>query len=123
LLDILKYFLWNSVILSMCSFQFLLHCHNNVWSCRYIPVFWRNILPPSSGLIKMETVCTSETLVPIHMSTWYDNPEVQHRHLHRCEYLKSYILLYCCINSVICEIYSCHNLLSYFSLESCILQY
>jgi hypothetical protein len=44
---------------------------------RQIPVFWRNILFPSSGL-KMEIVCFSEMLVSTYKFTWHYNPENQH---------------------------------------------
>jgi hypothetical protein len=43
----------------------LLGC-NAMWTCKQIPTFRRNILPPSSGLmraLKKEVVCSSETLV------------------------------------------------------------
>jgi hypothetical protein len=44
---------------------------------------------PSSAL-KMETVCSSETLVSTFKSTRRNNPEDQHHHLHRSENLKSH---------------------------------
>jgi hypothetical protein len=46
------------------------------------PTFRRNTLPSSSGM-KMEAVCSSETLVAIYKSIWRKYPEDQHRHFHR----------------------------------------
>jgi hypothetical protein len=68
-------------------------------------VFWVVTL---CGLqLKMEAVCSSETLVSTFKSTWHYNPEDQHRHLHRRENLRSRIyLLYCiCILWTICKSY------------------
>jgi hypothetical protein len=36
--------------------------------CRYIPTFWRNVLPPSSGE-KMEVASFSEMFIPIYEAT------------------------------------------------------
>jgi hypothetical protein len=45
--------------------------------CRYIPTFWRNLLPPSSGE-KMEEASSSEMLIPIYQATQYHVPEGFH---------------------------------------------
>jgi hypothetical protein len=58
------------------------------WNCRQVPTFRRNVLPPSSAL-KIEAICSSETLVSTYKSIWHFYPEDQHRHLHRRESLKS----------------------------------
>jgi hypothetical protein len=55
-------------------------------------VFWRNILPSSSGL-KMEAVCSSETLVSTYKPIRRFNPYDQQRHIHRLENLKSHIAM------------------------------
>jgi hypothetical protein len=39
--------------------------------------------------LKMEAVCSFETLITTHNSTLRDNPEDYHRHLNHCENLKS----------------------------------
>jgi hypothetical protein len=41
-----------------------------------------------SSALKMEAVCSSETLVSTYKSTRRYYPEDQHRHLHRSENLK-----------------------------------
>jgi hypothetical protein len=56
-------------------------------------MFWRNILLPALGL-KNETVCSSETLVFIYMSTWHYYPEDQHQHLHCHKNHKSHIIFW-----------------------------
>jgi hypothetical protein len=61
-----------------------------VRTCREVPTFRRNILPPYSAL-KMEAVCSSKTLVCIYKSSRLYNPKHQHRHLHHRENLKSHI--------------------------------
>jgi hypothetical protein len=48
-----------------------------------------------TSVLKMEAVCSSETLVPTHKSTRRDCPEDQHRHLHRRKNPKSVPLLMC----------------------------
>jgi hypothetical protein len=40
------------------------------WTCRKIPRFWRNMLPPFSAL-KMEALCSSEILVSDFKSIWH----------------------------------------------------
>jgi hypothetical protein len=59
----------------------LLGC-DAVWSCRCLPKFLRNVLPPSSG---------KRTLVTI-KTTKYHNPEEYDQHFHCRENLKSQIL-------------------------------
>lgn len=49
----------------------LLRCGTE-WTCRLVPMFWRNIL--ASGL-KKEPVCSSKMLVPTYKSVWHHNPE------------------------------------------------
>jgi hypothetical protein len=51
---------------------------NAVWACRKIKTFLRNILL-SSLTLKMEALCSSETLVSTYKSTRSYNPEQQHR--------------------------------------------
>jgi hypothetical protein len=53
-----------------------------LWTHRWIPVFRRNILPPSSAL-KMETLCPSETPVPTYGSRRRCRLEEQRRNVHR----------------------------------------
>jgi hypothetical protein len=53
------------------------------WTCRGGPTFWRNILPPSSGL-KMDAVCSFKTLVLTYKSIWCHNPEDHHEHFDVC---------------------------------------
>jgi hypothetical protein len=64
---------------------------NAVWLCRSIQTFRSNILLSYSYSLKMQAVCTSETLVSTNTSTRRYNPEDQHRHLHRRENLESHI--------------------------------
>lgn len=40
---------------------------NNLWACRWIPKFGRDILPPSA--LKIEAISSSETLVSTYEST------------------------------------------------------
>jgi hypothetical protein len=117
----------------------LLGC-DAVWTCRYIPTFWRNILPLSSALI-MKTVCFTETSVSTYKSTRRHNPEDQHRHFHCRENLKSHklcspickaglitTLLTSFINKIIhksmqckscqlCEQYNCHHHLRHLAVK------
>jgi hypothetical protein len=58
-----------------------------VWTCRWVPTFRRNTMPQSSAL-KMEAVCSSETLVPTYKSTRRHNPENHNQQLHRRENLR-----------------------------------
>jgi hypothetical protein len=48
-------------------------------------------MPSTSGL-KMQAVYSSETLVPIYKSTWSNNPDDQHRHLHCYNSLNSHVV-------------------------------
>jgi hypothetical protein len=57
----------------------LLVC-NIVGTCRYIPTFWRNILPGYSRL-KMEAICFCKMLLSAYKSSGCYNPEDQHRHV------------------------------------------
>jgi hypothetical protein len=78
------------------TFSFLvdagLVCRHVMWTCMYISTFRSGILPPSSR-VKMEAVCSPETLVPTDKCTRCNSPEDQHRHLHRRQILKSHMLV------------------------------
>jgi hypothetical protein len=58
---------------------------DTMWTCRWVPMFQTNILPPSSRL----KPCSSEMLVPTYKSTQQNSPKDHPRHLHNHENLKS----------------------------------
>jgi hypothetical protein len=62
-----------------CRYFTFSYIFNFCWCCH-----------PSSAL-KMEAVCSSETMISTYKSTRRHNPEEQHRHLHRRENLISYL--------------------------------
>jgi hypothetical protein len=50
------------------------------WTCRRVPPFRSNVLSPSLAL-RMEAVCSLETLVPTYKSTWRHNSDDHYRYL------------------------------------------
>jgi hypothetical protein len=66
----------------------LLGC-GGVWTYRWVPTFRRNVLPPFSGL-RMKEMYFSETSVSTYKFTRRQNPEDQHRQLHRRKNPKSH---------------------------------
>lgn len=72
----------------------LLSC-DAVWTCMQKPTLQRNVLPPPPTL-KMESVCSSETLVPSYKTTWHHNPkEYYHLLAIRTSNLKYF---FCCLD-------------------------
>jgi hypothetical protein len=43
--------------------------------------------------LMMKAARTSETMVNFHQTTWHNNPEYSYLHTHRCENLKSYLII------------------------------
>jgi hypothetical protein len=92
-----------------------------MYTCQWMPTFWRNILSPSSGLkwlsipsivtsaLKMETVCFSKMLASTDESTWRQNPEQHHHHPHCHENLKSHTDWRFCVVTV--------NMVSWYVLD------
>jgi hypothetical protein len=60
------------------------------WTC----MWGTNVLEQlTASALKMEAVCSSETLVPTYKSTWHHNPENHNQHIHRLDNL-SFVLLF-----------------------------
>jgi hypothetical protein len=73
-----------------CLYSFLIHWLwlANPHGLALLLIPYKTCTSLTSGL-RMEAVCSSETLESIYKSTWRNNPEDQHRHLHRHEDLGS----------------------------------
>jgi hypothetical protein len=67
-----------------------------------MPMFQRNILPPSSPL-KKEAIYSFRTLVSSYNSTWLYNQEDQHQHLHCREKSRSSGIHFMSFCQKICE--------------------
>jgi hypothetical protein len=68
----------------------LLGC-DTIWTCRQVPVYWMNMLPPFS-LLKIDSLFSSKTLLSTYKSSWHHKPEAQHQHLLCYDNFKPHIL-------------------------------
>jgi hypothetical protein len=106
-------------------FYFEEFCHlgcNAVQPGEIQPTFWTNMLPPSLGsksagrvyfmlvcclayssTLNIEAVCSSQSLVGFHQTTWHFTPEDRTLHSHCCENLKSNIFFFALV-VIICHL-------------------
>jgi hypothetical protein len=79
----------------------LLGC-DTVWSCGWLPAFWRNVMIPLHPEDGGDNA--SKMLVTTYKTTWHHNPEDHNEHLQCFENLKSLKIV--CSNIFVIDIIS-----------------